>query len=103
MLEASERPTALFTANNFMTLGAMRALHDLGMRVPRDVSLVGFDDLEWTTLVDPPLTVVSQPDTELGEAAARLVLARLQGVDGRPRRIRLETKLIIRASCASVG
>ncbi len=103
VLEASGRPTALFTANNFMTLGAMRALHDLGLRMPRDVSLVGFDDLEWTTLVDPPLTVVSQPATELGEAAARLVLARLQGVDGRPRRIRLETKLIIRASCASVG
>jgi LacI family transcriptional regulator len=103
VLEASKRPTALFTANNFMTLGAMRALHDLGLRMPRDVSLVGFDDLEWTTLVDPPLTVVSQPATELGEAAARLVLARLQGVDGRPRRIRLETKLIIRASCASVG
>jgi LacI family transcriptional regulator, galactose operon repressor len=103
VLEAPERPTALFTANNFMTLGAMRAIRDLGLKVPGDISLVGFDDLEWTTLVDPPLTVVAQPATELGEAAARRVLARLGGADGRPRRVRLETKLIIRASCASIA
>lgn len=103
VLEAPDRPTALFTANNFMTLGAMRAMRDLDLKVPRDLSLVGFDDLEWTTLVDPPLTVVAQPATELGEAAARRVLARLAGADGRPRRVRLETKLIIRASCASIA
>ncbi len=86
-----------------MTLGAMRAIRDLGLKVPGGVSLVGFDDLEWTTLVDPPLTVVAQPATQLGEAATRRVLARLANADGRPRRIRLETRLIIRASCASVG
>ena len=78
LLEAPERPTALFTANNFMTLGAMLALADLGLHVPADISLVGFDDLEWTTLVDPPLTVVSQPASELGMVAAERVLARLR-------------------------
>ncbi|MDQ6817699.1 MAG: LacI family transcriptional regulator [Actinomycetota bacterium] len=103
VLETPERPTAIFTTNNFMTLGAMRAIRDLGLGVPYDVSLVGFDDLEWTTLVDPPLTVVAQPATELGEAAARRVLSRLAGADGRPRRVRLGTKLIVRASCASLG
>lgn len=102
LLESAERPTALFTANNFMTLGAMLALADLGVRVPDDISLVGFDDLEWTTLVDPPLTVVAQPASELGAVAARRVLARLNGDGGRPRRFKLETKLITRGSCASV-
>jgi LacI family transcriptional regulator, galactose operon repressor len=103
LLEAPERPTALFTANNFMTLGAMLALADLGMRVPADISLVGFDDLEWTTLVDPPLTVVSQPASELGMVAAERVLARLRGSGGRPRRFKLQTTLIPRASCASIS
>lgn len=102
LLDAPERPTALFTANNLMTVGAMLALHDLGLTVPRDISIVAFDDLEWTTLVDPPLTVVSQPATQLGEQAARRVLARLDGGGGRPRRIRLDTTLIVRSSCASL-
>jgi LacI family transcriptional regulator len=102
LLEGPDRPTAIFTANNFMTVGAMHALSDLRLKVPRDISLVGFDDLEWTTLVDPPLTVVAQPATELGAEAARRVLARLSNGGGRPRRIRLDTKLIVRASCASL-
>lgn len=102
LLEAPDRPTALFTANNFMTVGAMLALSDLGLRVPDDISLVGFDDLEWTTLVDPPLTVVAQPASELGMVAADRVLARIAGGGGRPRRFKLETTLIARASCRSV-
>lgn len=102
LLESDERPTALFTANNFMTLGAMLALADLGLRVPDDISLVGFDDLEWTTLVSPPLTVVSQPALEMGMFAAERVLTRLAGGGGRPRRFKLDTKLITRASCASI-
>ncbi len=99
LLEAPDRPTALFTANNMMTVGAMHAVRELGLLIPNDISLVGFDDLEWTTLVDPPLTVVSQPATDLGREAGRRVLARLDGTGGRPRRIRLQTRLIVRGSC----
>jgi len=99
LLERADRPTALFTANNFMTLGAMHAVRFLGLSVPGDVALVGFDDLEWTTLVDPPVTVVSQPATEIGREAARLLIARLEGDDGPPRQLRLDTELIIRRSC----
>lgn len=102
LLEGPDRPTALFTANNFMTVGTMLALADLGLHVPDDISLVGFDDLEWTTLVDPPLTVVAQPAAELGTVAAERVLVRLAGGGGRPRRFKLETKLITRASCRSI-
>lgn len=85
-----------------MTLGAMLALADLGMRVPDDISLVGFDDLEWTTLVSPPLTVVAQPAADLGTFAAERVLLRIAGEGGRPRRFKLETRLIARASCRSI-
>ncbi len=99
LLERDGRPTALFTANNFMTLGAMHALRSLGLCVPEQVALVGFDDLEWTTLVDPPVTVVSQPAAEIGREAARLLIARLDGSDGPPRHRRLATDLIIRLSC----
>ncbi len=102
LLDREDRPTAVFTANNFMTVGTMHALSDLGLRVPHDISLVAFDDLEWTTLVDPPLTVVAQPTSELGEAAAQRVLARLSGHHGRGRRIRLATKLIVRGSCETL-
>jgi LacI family transcriptional regulator len=100
LLAVEPRPTAIFSANNFMTVGTMHALRDAGLRVPGDVSLVGFDDLEWTTLIEPPLTVVAQPAGELGSEAGRRMLARLDGASGRPRRVRLETELILRGSVA---
>ena len=103
LLTAGAPPSALFTANNFMTLGAVRAIRELGLRIPDDVSLVGFDDLDWTTIVDPPLTVVAQPVNELGRTVGELLLARLGGAAGEPRRIRLRTQLVVRASCAHVN
>jgi len=99
LLERPDRPTALFTANNFMTLGTVRALRDLGLRAPGDVALIGFDDTDWTTIVDPPLTVVAQPVYEIGRTAGERLLARCAGDAGAARRIRLETRLIVRASC----
>jgi LacI family transcriptional regulator len=101
LLQLARRPTALFSSNNFMTVGTMHALRDAGLRVPQDVSVVGFDDLEWTTLIDPPLTVVAQPAGELGSEAGRRLLARIDGTGGRPRRVRLETELILRGSVAA--
>src|SRR5205823_5780705 len=76
LLLRRDRPTAVFTANNFMTHGTVLAARDAGLRMPRDLALVGFDDLDWTTLVDPPLTVVSQPVGELGRLAGELLLRR---------------------------
>jgi LacI family transcriptional regulator len=99
LLDRSDRPTAVFTANNFMTVGALRAARALHLRVPDDLALVGFDDLDWTTLVEPPVTVVSQPVAELGRAAGERLLARLRGEDGPARRIRLPARLIVRGSC----
>jgi len=91
----------VFTANNFMTVGTLLAIRRLGLRVPADVALVGFDDLDWTTLVEPAVTVISQPVTALGRTAGERLLARLGGDDGRPRTIRLHTELIVRGSCGA--
>jgi LacI family transcriptional regulator, galactose operon repressor len=101
LLGGADRPTALFTANNFMTVGALLAARDLGLRIPADLALVGFDDLDWTALVDPPLTAVSQPVGELGRVAGERLLARIGGDAGPPRRIRLATELVVRGSCGA--
>lgn len=95
-----DRPTALFTTSNLMTLGAMRALRDLPLRVPDDISLVGFDDLEWTTLVDPPVTVVEQPTSKVGEEVGHRIINRLGDHDSRPVHTKLPARLIDRGSCA---
>ncbi|MEO9176586.1 MAG: LacI family DNA-binding transcriptional regulator [Gaiellales bacterium] len=99
LLERPERPTALFTVNNFMTAGAIMAIRELGLQMPDELALVGFDDLDWTTLVEPPITVVAQPVAELGRAVAERLLERLAGDDSPPRELRLETRLVVRGSC----
>ena len=73
LLAGRPRPDAIFAANNLMTLGALRAITEAGLRVPDDVLLVGFDDAPWTTLTSPPLTVVAQPTYEIGRHAAQLL------------------------------
>ena len=76
MLDRPDPPTAIFTAN-FMTHGALLAARELRLRIPRDLALVGFDDLDWDTLVDPPLTVVlPQPVGDLGRVAGERLLWR---------------------------
>jgi LacI family transcriptional regulator len=99
LLQRSTRPSAIFTANNMMSVGTLLALRDLGLRIPEDVALVGFDDLEWTTLIEPPLTVVRQPVYEIGRRAGERLLARLNGDTSPPRRIRLPTEFVVRGSC----
>jgi LacI family transcriptional regulator len=99
--EQGRPPSAVFTANNFMTIGTLLALRDLGLRIPADVALVGFDDLDWTTLIDPPLSVVRQPVDRIGRVAGERLLARLRGDRSRPKRVRLPTELVIRKSCGA--
>jgi LacI family transcriptional regulator len=101
MLNHPQRPTALFAANNFMTLGILRAAQEANLRIPGDLALVGFDDLEWTALSDLQITAIAQPVQELGNVAAKRLLMRLQGDQTSPMEIRLKTKLIIRKSCGS--
>ena len=101
LFEGADRPTALFVTNNLMTLGALRAIAALGLSVPGDVSVVGFDDMDRYPLVDPPVTAVAQPAFEIGARAAERLLERVErGRELQPETIRLPTRLIVRASTA---
>lgn len=101
LLALPRRPTAVFAANNQMALGAFRALHEAGVRIPEEVALVGFDDMPWATSLNPPLTVVRQPSQEIGAAAADLLLDRIAQPDRSIRHVILETRLVVRASCGA--
>ena len=100
LLDLSPPPTALFCTNNLMTVGALQALGERGVRIPSDLSLVGYDDMEWWTLTHPPLTTVGQPVYDLGREAMRLLLEQI-GAKGRrrPQRVVLKPELILRESC----
>jgi LacI family repressor for deo operon, udp, cdd, tsx, nupC, and nupG len=98
-LAHARRPTAIFTANDEMAMGFIRTVKDAGLSVPGDVSVVGFDDIEFARYFDPALTTMHQPRAELGRLAAESLLARMTG-QGRtvPSRTRLKCSLVVRAS-----
>lgn len=94
------QPTALFTGNNVLAVQTWRVLRARGIELPRDMSLVAFDDLAWMDMVTPGITVVAQPTEELGRRAAQLCLARLDDPE-RPRTVeRLQPYLVVRGSTA---
>jgi LacI family transcriptional regulator, repressor for deo operon, udp, cdd, tsx, nupC, and nupG len=93
------RPTAVFCTSDEMAIGLMRTLFSAGLRVPEDISVAGFDDIEFAAVAEPPLTTIHQPRRELGQAAASALIELLQGRPS-PKRIRLETELVIRDSVA---
>ncbi|MDX2019190.1 MAG: LacI family DNA-binding transcriptional regulator [Deltaproteobacteria bacterium] len=94
-------PTAIFAASDFIALGVLRALHDRRLHIPEDVAVVSFDDMPWAAALSPPLTAVSQPTYELGATAARLLLERMRDPDRALERVRLQTQLVVRASCGA--
>jgi LacI family transcriptional regulator len=102
LLASPARPTALVTTDNMMTLGAYQAVRELDIEMPRDLSFVGFDNLDWTTLVRPALTVIEQPVHEIGARAARKLIDRLNGDEGPPELIELPTSFLVRESVAAV-
>jgi LacI family transcriptional regulator len=95
------RPTAIFAANDLLLLGALRAAREAGLHVPRDLSLVGVNDIPLAALIDPPLTTVRVPQREMGELAVGMLIARLEGRDLPTTRVRLDTTLIVRGSTAA--
>ncbi len=102
ILQADPRPTAIFAANNFIAFGAMRALGEAGLEIPRDISMVVFDDLPPGWVVDPFFTVVSQPAYQIGIEAASLLFERLAGeAPPEPRSVILPSELIVRRSTAA--
>ena len=101
LLRLPNPPTAIFACNDLMAIGAMSAALEAGLRVPTDLSVVGFDDIHLAGYVNPPLTTVAQPKFELGRTAARMLLERIDKRDLAPRRCLLPTQLVVRHSTAS--
>jgi len=99
VLSLSPQATALFAANNFIAIGALKALRDSGLKVPGDISVVAFDDLPSTWIVEPFLTVVTQPPYEMGCQATQLLLNRIRGeAPSACQEIILPIELIVRHS-----
>ncbi len=93
-------PTAIFAANNLMSLGSLHCLRDLGIRIPGDVSFISFDPLVSGRLFRPPPTYVDRPQSEQGALAMRLLVGRMLGrVEGPVRKIVMETDLVAGSSC----
>jgi LacI family repressor for deo operon, udp, cdd, tsx, nupC, and nupG len=102
LLAADPRPTAIFASNDEMAIGAILAAKAQGLRVPQDLSVVGFDDIEFADAYDPPLTTVRQPRHEMGRAAMSLLVDLLEGRGPTAGEVVLGHELTVRASSAWV-
>lgn len=96
------RPDAVFAASDMMALGAIRAINEAGLSVPRDVAIVGFDDIMPPDAARPPLTTIRQPVRRSGVAAVNVLLDLIENGLTPPRRVILDTQLVIRESCGAV-
>jgi DNA-binding LacI/PurR family transcriptional regulator len=98
LLRMLPRPTAIFACNDLMALGAFQAAHELNLSCPEEVSIVGFDNMDFAEFTAPALTTVHQPGYQLGATAARLLVERVDGLTQRAKKIVLQTELKIRQS-----
>jgi LacI family transcriptional regulator len=103
LLSCGERFTTLVSFNDMAAIGAMRALEDLGFRVPADVSVIGFDDIKLAAFSNPRLTTIRQPLSNMGRIAAQCILNRLHGLERFRDQITVEPELVVRESTQSVG
>ena len=100
LLALPEQPTAIFCHNDAMAIGAIQEAKKLGLRVPQNLSIVGFDDIQFAQYCDPPLTTISQPRYEIGRQAMLMMLDLLKGNDVQAGSRLLEAKLVVRGSTA---
>ena len=98
LLKLKRRPTAVFAANDLSALGLLAVVQQHGLRVPEDLSIVGFDDLPAASQIHPALTTVRQPTLELGRAAVNTLLAMIAGVPTATSKVMLPTELVVRRS-----
>lgn len=102
LLERNSKPTAIFASNDLSALGVMDAIRDAGLRIPQDLSVIGFDDITQASLSYPKLTTVQQPLQNMGKTAVQLLLEQIENPHQEPRHITLKTKLIKRGSCRAL-
>ena len=98
ILKMDPRPTAVFASNDLMALGALRAAAEAGYSVPRDLAVIGYDDLELAKFTNPPLSTIAQPKKEIGTQAVNLLVDRITRKNRPPSRLVLAPELIVRRS-----
>jgi DNA-binding LacI/PurR family transcriptional regulator len=99
LMNLSERPTALFCYNDMTAIGVLRAARQLGLVIPHDLSIVGFDDIVFASFVTPPLTTIAQPQFDMGQQAMRMLLTRIrQSSDAPVSDVVIKGKLLVRES-----
>jgi LacI family transcriptional regulator len=101
ILSRRDHPTAIFAANNLLAEGVWRAVNDLGLRIPDDVSIVSFDDSQWMSMVSPGITAVAQDAVLLGDAAMDRLLQRIADPDTEPVTRVLDAQILPRGSMAA--
>ncbi len=101
LLELPEPPTAIFATSDLEATGVYQALYEKGLNVPKDISVIGFDDVPTSERMSPPLTTIRQPLKEMGRMATRMLLSMIEGEILESKRVELATSLVIRGSCSS--
>jgi len=99
LMSRADRPSALVSLNNAMTIGTLKALRSLGLSIPGDVAFSCYDDFEWSDLFEPRLTAAAQDVETIGATAVELLLRRMRGNDDPPQQIRVPTSFHHRNSC----
>jgi DNA-binding LacI/PurR family transcriptional regulator len=102
LMSLANRPTAVFAASDVMAFGAMAAAKEKGLKVPADVSIAGFDDIDFSAYADPPLTTIRVNGIEIGEMALSCLLDMIDNPSPQPRQICLKTDLVVRNSCRAL-
>jgi LacI family transcriptional regulator len=102
LLDRKNQFTAIFAQNDRIARGAIHALYEAGLRVPEDVSVIGYDDIPKAEFSDPPLTTIRQPSSEIGQAATEFLIRMIEDPNISPAQIMFDTSLVVRASCRPV-
>jgi LacI family transcriptional regulator len=103
LLTVADRPTAIFAANDLSAIQTMHVARTLGLSVPGDVSVIGFDNIPESALIEPPLTTIDQSIQEMGRLAVEMLIDLIEGNDDRPSQVTLPTRLVVRQSCGPVA
>jgi DNA-binding LacI/PurR family transcriptional regulator len=102
LFSQNDKPTALIPISNRLTIGTIKALKELNLKIPDDISIVAFDDLKTAELLSSPLTVISQPTYKFGEVGIKTLIKKINGKELKGKTIYFEPKLIIRESCKRI-
>jgi LacI family transcriptional regulator len=102
LLTLDDRPTAIFAANDLSAIETVQVAHSLGLAIPGDLSVIGFDNIPESALIETPLTTIDQSIQEMGRQAVELLIDLIDGNTDRPRQVTLPTRLVVRQSCGPV-